>query len=86
MISKAHKENIEELLISVLTHWGALQNASPDLLRNEFLQRPGKLVLSKKNPKIILERKTQDILLDRLPWNISLVKLPWHEQLMFADW
>ncbi len=80
------KEQSEELLQAVIQNWGALKNASSDLLRNEFLQRSGKLVLTDKSPKIIVERKTQDILLDRLPWNISIVKLPWKDKLIFVDW
>ncbi len=83
---KEHKDHAEELLEATLKNWGALKNASPDLLRNEFIQRPGKLILKGDNPKIIIERKTQDILLDRLPWNISVIKLPWKDKLIFVDW
>ncbi len=81
-----YKNHAENLLEATLQNWGALKNASPDLLRNEFIQRPGKLILKGDNPKIIIERKTQDILLDRLPWNISVIKLPWKDKLIFADW
>lgn len=85
-ISQEFKVQAEELLEAMIQNWGALKNASSDLMRNEFLQRPGKLILNGKNPKIIVERKTQDILLDRLPWNISIVKLPWKDKLIFVDW
>ncbi|WP_299551343.1 contractile injection system tape measure protein [Seonamhaeicola sp.] len=84
--SKKQKAETEALLEAVITSWGALKNTSPDLLRREFLQRPGKLILKGANPKLIIERKVQDILLDRLPWNISLVKLPWIDKLIFTDW
>ncbi len=86
IIPKKLKDQSEELLQAVVQNWGALKNASPDLLRNEFIQRPGKLALHENNPKIIVERKTQDILLDRLPWNISIVKLPWKDKLIYVDW
>ena len=85
-LSQRHLDQAEDLLAAVLSNWGALKNSSPDLLRNEFLQRAGKLVLKEDNPKIIIERKTQDILLDRIPWNISIIKLPWKDQLIFVDW
>lgn len=85
-ISQEFKTQSEELLDAMTHNWGALKNASSDLMRNEFLQRRGKLILNGKNPKIIVERKTQDILLDRLPWNISIVKLPWKDKLIFVDW
>ncbi len=85
-LSKELKSNSEELLEAVLTNWGALKNASPDLLRNEFLQRSGKINFKEINPKIVVERKVQDILLDRLPWNIGICKLPWINHLLFTDW
>ncbi len=85
-IAQEFKMQSEELLEAMTQNWGALKNASSDLMRNEFLQRPGKLILNGNNPKIIVERKTQDILLDRLPWNISIVKLPWKDKLIFVDW
>ncbi len=86
LLTKKQKNQADELVAAVLQNWGALRDSSTDLLRNEFLQRPGKLILNDKNPKLIIERKTQDILLDRLPWNISVVKLPWKEKLIFVDW
>lgn len=85
-LSDVIKNQAEELLKSVIENWGALGNASTDLLRHEFLQRAGKLNLKDDNPKIIIERKTQDILVDKLPWGISLFKLPWFDKLIFTDW
>ncbi|MCF6350623.1 MAG: hypothetical protein L3J23_06270 [Flavobacteriaceae bacterium] len=85
-ISKKLKKQSEELLESVIQNWEILKNASTDLLRNEFLQRAGKLSLEGDNPKINIARKTQDILVDKLPWNISISKLPWLNKLTFTDW
>ncbi|MGS2739385.1 contractile injection system tape measure protein [Sinomicrobium sp. M5D2P17] len=80
------KEKSLELLASVTEQWKALKNTSAGTIRNEFIQRPGKLVVGKDNPRIIVERKTQDILLEKLPWNISIVKIPWIEKLIFVEW
>ncbi|MBU3660690.1 MAG: hypothetical protein FGM14_12500 [Flavobacteriales bacterium] len=77
---------IDELLKAMLQNWTILSNSSPDLLRVEFLQRPGKLMLDEYNVNLTIERKTQDILLDKLPWNISIVKLPWHKNLLYTTW
>ena len=85
-ISKEMKAKVGELLGAVIKNWETLKNSSPDLLRNEFLQRPGKLNLKGKNPKLVVERKTQDILLGKLTWNISIFKLPWMDKLIFIDW
>ena len=85
-ISKKLKNNTEELLKAVITNWGVLKNASPDLLRNEFLKRPGKITFKDNTIKLIVERKTQDILLNKLPWTISFCKLPWLKQIIVTDW
>ena len=85
-LSDELKENAEELLQAVLDNWGALNNASPDLLRGEFLQRFGKISFKETNPKITVERKVHDILLDKLPWNIGISRLPWLDYLLLTDW
>lgn len=87
VLSGELKEKSEELLSAVLQNWSILKNSSNDLLRNEYLQREGKLDLTKDNPTLTVERKTQDILLDtKLPWNLSLCKLPWMKELIFTNW
>lgn len=87
VLSDELKEKSEELLRAVLQNWSILKNSSNDLLRNEYLQREGKLDLTKDNPTLTIERKTQDILLDtKLPWNLSLCKLPWMKELIFTNW
>jgi len=86
ILSEFIKEQSEELLQAILENWSILKNSSPDLLRSEFLQRPGLLSFKEDNPKITIERKTHDILLDKLPWGIGLCKLPWIEKLIFTDW
>ncbi|MEO8237494.1 MAG: contractile injection system tape measure protein [Flavobacterium sp.] len=85
-IEKKHKQQVEEMLLSVLEHWTALKSTSPDLLRTEFLQREGKLDWSESNPKLTIERKTQDLLLEKIPWNINIVKIPWIEKLIYTQW
>ncbi|WP_237276516.1 contractile injection system tape measure protein [Tenacibaculum ovolyticum] len=85
-LSAELKEKAEELLKAVTQNWEVLKKSSPDLIRNEFIQRAGKLDLTKDNPSITIERKAQDILLDKLPWNYSMCKLPWMDILIFTNW
>jgi hypothetical protein len=85
-IEEKHKQQIEEMLLSVLEHWTALKSTSTDLLRSEFLQREGKLDWGELNPKLTIERKTQDLLLEKIPWNINIVKIPWIEKLIYTQW
>ncbi|WP_166920235.1 contractile injection system tape measure protein [Flavobacterium poyangense] len=85
-ISDEHKQQVEEMLDSVVYHWSALKNTSTAVVRSEFLQREGKLDWSESNPKLTIERKTQDLLLEKIPWNISIVKIPWIEKLIYTQW
>lgn len=74
-----------ELLRSVITHWGALRNTSPDGLREAFLARPGLLFLCEKNI-LRVEGRGYDILLRRLPYSIETVLLPWLKQPLQVEW
>lgn len=85
-LSETIKQQAEELLESVIENWGVLNNASPDLVRHEFLQRAGTLNFKEDNPKIVIERKTQDILVDKLPWGIGICRLPWLDHLVYTNW
>ena len=70
---------VEKMLVAVSNSWEILKSASPDLIRNEFLQRSGKLDLTDNTPKLTVERKTQDILLDKLPWNLEPMQVAMDE-------
>ncbi|HCY41490.1 MAG TPA: hypothetical protein DHV48_09070 [Prolixibacteraceae bacterium] len=85
-LTDQEKTECNDLLKSMIGHWTALKNSSPDTLRQMFLQRNGKLDLEQSPHKLYLERMAQDILLEKLPWNISVVKLPWMEDLLFIEW
>ena len=80
------KTEANEMLRQVIKNWPALKNTSVDGLRQNFLQRDGKLLQTENGFKLIVERKTQDILLEKLGWNISVVKFPWKERILFIEW
>jgi hypothetical protein len=86
LLTKEIKSEANEMLRQVIKHWPALKNTSVDGLRQNFLQRDGKLIQNKKNYRLLVERKTQDILLERIDWNISVVKLPWMKNLIHIEW
>lgn len=86
ILSEELKNHANEMLRAVLDHWDVMKNSSLGLLRNEYLQRPGKIILTGENPKVLVERKTQDILLDKISWNLGIVKLAWKNKIIFVDW
>ncbi len=76
-----------ELLVSVIGHWAALKNTSPDGLREAFLQRSGKLMTDDDgNFTVHIEQKSIDILLDSIPWTFRMLKLPWMKKLIQVEW
>jgi hypothetical protein len=85
-LTDAERTEAEELLRSVIGHWEALRNTSPDALRGSFLVRPGKVMQRDDEWLLQVEPQTCDILLDQLPWGVSTVKLPWMERILWVEW
>ena len=86
ILSEEVKNSANKMLDAVLENWTIMKNSSVALLQNEYLQRPGKIILTAENPKILVERKTQDILLDKITWNLSIVKLAWKNKIIYVEW
>lgn len=85
-LSDETKQQVDTMLGATLDYWKALKSKSIALLRHEFLQRPGKLIIDEQSPRIVFERKAFDLMLDKLPWNISIVKLAWLDSMIFVEW
>lgn len=85
IITDKMKTEADELLISVIKHWTALKNTTPQGLQESFLQRSGKLIIGNENDKLFIAHNVIDILLNRLPWSISIVKLPWLEKMIYTE-
>ena len=86
-LTTAEQEEAVALLESVIHHWEALRNTSPDGLRGTFLVRAGKVSLRDDGDWVLqVEANTADILLDQLPWGISMIKLPWMRTMLWVEW
>lgn len=85
-LSRKHKAQANKVIESVQHNWNPMKTSSVALLRNEFFQRSGKLVVTDHDYSLTVERKTQDILLDKLTWGIGLIKLPWQKKFLFVNW
>lgn len=86
-LTKAEIDEATGLLRAVIGHWTALRGTSPDVLRLEFLRRPG--ILSSVDFGEWLVRVhtcTVDILLDQLPWGTSMITLPWMPHMLHVEW
>lgn len=80
-------EKCESLLNAVIEHWKILSDTSIAGLRETFLQRKGKILLT-ENEKLELWVKQEgvDILLTQLPWGIEMIKTPWMENFLQSYW
>lgn len=87
-LSATELDEVEVMMQSAIEHWGAVGKASPDGLREGFLQRDGRLEKRQNGWHLKVERKTIDILLDRLPfgWGIGTIKLPWMKEILHLEW
>lgn len=75
------------LLRAVIGHWTALRDTAPDVLRLEFLRRPGILSGADFDEWLLrVDTGTADILLDRLPWSTSMIRLPWMPRMLHVEW
>jgi hypothetical protein len=85
-LSLKEQEECNDLLKEVVERWSILKNTSPDGLRVNFLQRPGKLYMLNSEPHLTPEASVLDVLIDRLPWGLGIVKLPWMKNLLKIEW
>lgn len=76
----------EQLLRAVVRNWDKLGQASPDSLREGFLQREGKLGRDSLSDYLRVEQRGIDVLLEYLPWGIGVVKLPWMPGVLRVEW
>ncbi|MBC7865175.1 MAG: hypothetical protein IAF38_19530 [Bacteroidia bacterium] len=79
-------EESENLLNSVIEHWGALKKSSPEGMRQAFVRREGKLSHDSNGWTLRVERTAFDVLLSKLPWGISIVKSAWQKEMIFVEW
>jgi len=84
--SSYEKEECDNLLISVISHWKALKNTSISGLQTSFLQREGILKKEEFGYTLYVEELTHDILLQQLPWSYSVVKLSWMSEMLSVQW
>jgi hypothetical protein len=85
-LSDEMKAESENMLNAVIRHWKILKATTPNGLRESFLKRNGKLILSEQQHKLLLEKSGIDILLEHIPWNHSIISLPWMKKILYAEW
>ncbi len=85
-IKKQEKEEINELLKAVLTHWNVLKSSSVKGLQESFIQRKGTMEKSGNDWIVRVENTGIDVLLDDLPWSIHILKFSWNPYIIHVEW
>ena len=85
-LTKSEKQEAENMLAAVISHWQALKNTSIPGLQTTFLQRKGILTQGEKQWHLQVDRKTLDVLLERVPWSFSTIKLGWMNTMITVEW
>lgn len=84
--TETEKEEIKNLLDSMVSQWAALKSTSGESMAKGFFPREGSLKRIDKGYQLTIPRISIDILLNRLPWTISIIKLPWMNEPLFTEW
>jgi len=80
------KEEIQNLLDSMVARWTALKSTSGTSMARGFFPREGSLKRLDKGYQLAIPRISIDILLNRLPWTIGIIKLPWMIETLYTEW
>ena len=80
------REEVHQLLATVIRHWEALKNTSVRGLQQSFLQRPGLLRDTGPQWQLRVESRAWDMLIDRVPWGFRTLRLPWMPRPLSVEW
>ena len=76
----------DDLMRAVADRCPALNRTTPDVLRETFLRREGRIARKGEAWTSHVQRKTVDVLGDPCPWPFSLVYHPWMPALIHVTW
>ncbi|GGA83750.1 hypothetical protein GCM10011369_27200 [Neiella marina] len=90
-IDAALMNELDTLLLSLLSHWSALKSSSIQGVQQTFLARQGLLRWCGESDdhgfwQLVIERQGADMLLDYLPFALSHVRLKWMPQPIQITW
>ena len=84
--TEKEKDEVENMLQSVLKYWRPMKGTSNEGLRQAFLRRFGTIEKDEVGWIVRVEGQALDILLEVLPWTFSTITSPWSEFLIHVEW
>lgn len=86
-LMSTEKMSADQLLETIKVHWQKMKNTSLQGIQHAFLQRDGKIELTKDDYWLLtIEEKAFDVLLDSVPWNFRLIRLSWMDKMINVNW
>lgn len=85
-LTENEKNEIDNLLESVINYWTIINGTSIDGFRESFLKRFGTLEKSENMWIVRVEGSTIDILMEDLPWSFSALSYPWSQEVIYVEW
>lgn len=85
-LTDEEKEIVGSLVENLRMTWPKMKNASPEGIRQSFLQREGVLEEQEKEWKLVVSPAGIDVLLDSLPWGFSMIRQNWMEKILKVEW
>ena len=86
VLLQKEKNESNELLTALISHWETLGNTSIEGLQEAFFIREGLIEKNDEAFQLTIENLNVDILLNNLPWSINSIKLPWLEHIIYVSW
>ena len=84
--TEVEKNEIDNLLESVINYWTIINGTSIDGFRESFLKRFGTLEKSENMWIVRVEGSTIDILMEDLPWSFSALSYSWSQEVVYVEW
>jgi hypothetical protein len=85
-LTDKEKNEADQLLEDIITHWTVLKNSSVEGLQGSFIIRDGLLSFSNERWLLQVDRKGYDILLDQIPWSWKMIRSDWMNTYIETEW
>jgi hypothetical protein len=85
-LTSLEKNEANDLITSVISHWKAIRSTSVRGLQSSFLRRKGLLTENEDYWILQVEKASYDLLLDSLPWNYRQIKFSWMKKMIQVEW
>jgi len=85
-LTDRERQEADQLLNDIITHWTALKNSSVEGFQGSFILRDGLLSYNEGHWLLQVEKKGYDILLEHIPWSWKTIRFDWMQTYIDTEW